>query len=101
MFGLGRWFFLLFLLFLSFLGLWLGLRLRGLLLLRLLLLFCLRRLILDGFVNEIKLASNIGIDRLVTHSLVPSSDIGVFFTPLLVEKVFEAGRNEAGGEQIG
>ena len=101
MLGLGRWLVLFLFVFLfpfDFLSLCLRLCLRGLLLLGLLLLFCLGRLVLDGFVNETKFASNVGVDRLVAHSLVPSSDIGILLAPLLVEKELEAARDEAGGE---
>lgn len=101
MLRLGCWFILLFLFLFDFLSLWLGLCLRGLLLLRLLLLFRLGRLVFDGFVNEIKFASNVRVNRLVAHSLVPSSDIGILLTPLLVEKKLEAAGNKAGSEQIG
>ena len=100
MLRLRRRFVLVLVLLFDLFSFWLWLCLRGLFLLRLLLLFCLGRLILDGLVNEIKLARNIGVDRLVAHSLIPSSDVGIRLTPLLVEEELEAAGDDAGCEQI-
>ena len=100
MLRLGRWFVLFFLLLFNLLSLRLGLCLGDLLLLWLLLLFCFGRLILDSLINELKFTSNSGVDRLVAHSLVPSSDVGVLLTPLLVEEELEAAGDDAGREQI-
>ena len=95
--GLGGRCSLLLLLGLRSLGLRGGLRLLLLLLTTLLL----GRNVLQCLGDELELASDSGVAGLVADGLVPTGDVGVRVTPLLVEEVLEATGDDAGDEEVG
>lgn len=53
-----------------------------------------------GGVEKLERLGNVTVDRLVVDSLVPSSDVGVLSTPLLVVEELEAAGDDASGKQI-
>lgn len=53
-----------------------------------------------GGVEELELGRNGRVDGLVVDSLVPSRDVRVLLTPLLVEEEFKTTGDNRGGEQV-
>lgn len=90
-----RWSLVLF--FLDFLCLWLRSLLLGLLLWGS---FLLGRGVLDGFINEGELVNDSGVDWLVVDGLVPTGNIGVLGTPLLVEEELETTGDDTSSVEI-
>jgi len=57
--------------------------------------------VLDGLLDELELGGNSRVAGGVVNGLVPTGDVGVLSTELLVEEVLEAAGEDAGGKQVG